>query len=122
MEDASTFQLMCELGNTLRKHNQLELAVQLYKKSLLSLKQRFKNTYLQQRDTSRMIINIASTEFMRNNISEALRYYEHAIVVLNQTSVGVADISKWIELAKVHVSVGHIYRQFNDKIGAFQQF
>ena len=27
MEDASTSQLMCELGNTLRKHNQLELAV-----------------------------------------------------------------------------------------------
>ena len=83
MEDASTSQLMCELGNTLRKHNQLELAVQLYKKSLLSLKQRFKNTYLQQRDTSRIIINIASTEFMHNNMSEALRYYEHAIVVLN---------------------------------------
>lgn len=83
MEDPPTFSLMIELGNTLRKHNQLELAVQLYKKSLLSLKQRFKNNYLQQRDTSRIIINIASTEFMRSNMAEALRYYQHAIIVLN---------------------------------------
>lgn len=83
MEDPPTFSLMNELGNTLRKHNQLELAVQLYKKSLLSLKQRFKNNYLQQRDTSRIIINIASTEFMRSNMAEALRYYQHAIIVLN---------------------------------------
>ena len=65
---------------------------------------------------------------MRNNIQEALRYYQHAIVVLNQVNDehksgdGVPDYTRWIDLAKVHVSVGQIYRQFNDKVGAFQHF
>lgn len=67
-------------------------------------------------------MSIASTEFMRNNMNEALRYYEHAIVVLSQISQEGPDLSKWIDLAKVHVSVGHIYRQLNDRVGAFQQF
>jgi putative IMPACT (imprinted ancient) family translation regulator len=65
LEAPSTFQLLSELGNILRKHDHLQISVQLYKKSLLSLKQRFKNNYLQKRDTSRVLINIASTEYMR---------------------------------------------------------
>ena len=73
---------MNELANTVRKHDNLHLAVSLYKKALLSLKTRFKNSYLQQRDTSRILINIASTEFIRLNYAEACRYYEHAISVL----------------------------------------
>lgn len=60
------------------------MAIQLYKKSLLSLKNRFKNSYLNRDETSKILIDIASTEFMRQNNSEAIRYYEHAIVVLGQ--------------------------------------
>lgn len=115
MEHQSTFQIMSDLGNTLRKHNQLELAVQLYKKSLLSLKHRFKNNYLQQRETSKIIINIASTEFIRSNLAEAMRYYEHAVLVLNQTKMSkdsdeMNDLTKWMDLAKVYVSLGQIYK------------
>ena len=66
----------------MRKHDNLRLAVQIYKKSLLSIKTRFKNEYLKMRDTSKILINIASTEFMQDNASEALRYYEHALNVL----------------------------------------
>lgn len=115
MEHQSTFQIMSELGNTLRKHNQLELAVQLYKKSLLSLKHRFKNNYLQQRETSKIIINIASTEFIRNNLAEAMRYYEHAVLVLNQTKTSkdsdeMTDITRLMDLAKVYVSLGQILK------------
>ena len=73
---------MNELANTIRKYDNFPLAVSLYKKALLSLKTRFKNSYLQQRDTSRILINIASTEFMRLNFVEACRYYEHALSVL----------------------------------------
>ena len=89
--------------------------MQLYKKSLLSLKHRFKNNYLQQRETSKIIIDIASTEFIRNNLAEAMRYYEHAVLVLNQIKKSKdgeesSDLTRWIDLAKVHVSLGQIYK------------
>mmetsp|Transcript_44885 Transcript_44885/g.59590 ORF Transcript_44885/g.59590 Transcript_44885/m.59590 type:complete len:90 (+) Transcript_44885:725-994(+) len=66
LDDQFTFKLLNELGNTLRKHDDLPMAVQLYKKSLLSIKIRFKNEYLQMRDTAKILINIASTEFMED--------------------------------------------------------
>ena len=37
------------------------------------------------RDTSKILINIASTEFMQDEPSEAMRYYEHALNVLKNT-------------------------------------
>ena len=43
---------------------------------------RFKNEYLRMRDTAKILINIASTEFMQDESEEALRYYEHALNVL----------------------------------------
>ena len=94
---------MNELANTVRKHDNLHLAVIMYKKALLSLKTRFKNSYLQQRDTSRILINIASTEFIRLNYSDACRYYEHALGVLRQ--VEGDDATKWVDMAKVYVSL-----------------
>lgn len=66
----------------IRKHDNLNVAIQLYKKALLSIKQRFKNSYLSNRDTSKILINIAQTEFMRDNLPEAQRYYEHALNVI----------------------------------------
>ena len=42
-----TFKLMNELANILRKHNNLSVAIQLYKKALLSIKTRYKNAYLE---------------------------------------------------------------------------
>lgn len=39
-------------------------------------------TYLNKCDTSRILVNIASTEYMRSNFSEAARYYDHALTVL----------------------------------------
>lgn len=78
----------------IRKHDNLNVAIQLYKKALLSIKQRFKNSYLSNRDTSKILINIASTEFMRDNLPEALRYYEHALnVVKNCTEIVLPDVS-----------------------------
>lgn len=64
LEEQFTFKLFNELANTLRKHDNLRIAVEIYKKSLLSIKTRFKNEYLKLRDTSKILINIASTEFM----------------------------------------------------------
>ena len=37
------------------------------------------------RDTSKILINIASTEFMQDESAESLRYYEHALNVLRNT-------------------------------------
>jgi len=86
LDDVNTFKLLNELGNALRKHDNLAMAVQLYKKALLSIKIRFKNEYLQMRDTAKIIINIASTEYMRDENVESLRYYRHALSVLKNCS------------------------------------
>jgi len=111
LEDQFTFKLFNELGNTIRKHDNLAVAIQLYKKSLLSIKSRFKNTYLSTRDTSKILINIASTEYMRDNLQEALRYYEHALNVIRNCGES-AEKEDALELktlladqAKVHVSI-----------------
>jgi|688.fasta_scaffold921070_1 hypothetical protein len=95
LESELTFKLMNELANTVRKHDNLQLAVNLYKKAILSLKTRFKNNFMQQRDTSKILINIASTEFIRLNYTEACRYYEHALCVLK--TVCLDDCTKWID-------------------------
>lgn len=71
------------MGNVLRKHDHLPQAVAIYKKALLSIKQRFKLTYLERRDTAQVMINIASSEFMCQNCHEAVRYYEHALASLH---------------------------------------
>ena len=66
MEEPFTFKLLNELANELRKQDQLALSTELYKKALLSIKMRFKNDYLRMRETAKVLINIASTEFMRD--------------------------------------------------------
>jgi hypothetical protein len=47
LEDPMTFKLINELANILRKHDNLSVGIQLYKKALLSIKTRFKNNYLE---------------------------------------------------------------------------
>ena len=70
----------------MRKHDHLPLAIQVYKKALLALKLRFKNDYLSMGETARVLIQIASTEYMRGpnkeSLNEAVKYYEHALGVL----------------------------------------
>lgn len=44
-----------------------------------------------------------------------MRYYEHAVLVLNQIKKSkdvdeTSDLTRWMDLAKVHVSLGQIYR------------
>lgn len=57
-----------------------------------------------------MLINIASTEYMRDNLQEALRYYEHALnVVRNCSELCTAEDMEAKTLmsdqAKIHVSI-----------------
>lgn len=72
------------------------------------------------RDTSRILINIASTEFMQDESAESLRYYEHALNVLKNTpefpSISEkmkGDLSPeqnllMADVAKVTASIKHI--------------
>lgn len=144
LEDLYTFKLMNELGNCLRKHDDLPTAVQLYKKSLLSIKIRCKNDYLQMRDTAKILINIASTEFMQDENVESLRYYQHALNVLKNCpdypAREIADFRRHggrsepefllrpeqvtlaVDLAKVHVSIGHLQKQFGEMGKAHSHF
>ena len=79
VDSPETFKMFNELANVLRKHSNMPLAISVYKKALLSVKARFKNDYLGFRDSSRILINIASTELIQENHVEALKYYQHAL-------------------------------------------
>jgi hypothetical protein len=51
---------------------------------------------------------------MRQNDKDAIRYYEHALVVLEKccedNKIEVDEVLRWIDLSKVHVSLAQIYR------------
>lgn len=83
-QDDYAFGIMNELANILRKHENLELAAQFYKKALLCIKRRYKTDYLKQLSTSKILINIATVHYLLDNVPEALKYYNHSIEVLNK--------------------------------------
>ena len=85
-EDDYAFSIMNELANLLRKHDNLELASQFYKKALLCIKRRYKTDYLNHESTSKVLINIATVSYLLQNIPEALKYYNHAIEILGKIS------------------------------------
>lgn len=99
----------------------------LYKKALLSIKTRFKNDYLAQRDTSKILMNIAGTELISDNVPEALKYYEHALSVLQNykhtTKLNKAsEVAVAADTAKVHIQIANIYQQVRDLRKAFDYY
>ena len=67
MEDDNSYKILNEMANILRKHNNIELAINAYKKSLLYLKKKHKNNYMHVREPSKILINIATSEYLRDN-------------------------------------------------------
>lgn len=82
-EDDYAFGIMNEMANTLRKHNNLELSNEYYKKALLCIKRRYKTDFKKQLSTSKVLINIATVHYLLENAPEAIKYYNHSIEVLN---------------------------------------
>ena len=62
------------------------------------------------RETSKILINIATTECLRNNPVEALKFYEHALAVISNTSKekGMGGFTIDPEAAKIYLSMAHI--------------
>ena len=80
-------------------------------------------------ESAKLLVQIASTEYLRgssqNNLAEAVKYYEHALLVLDQIEGNTQDCDgfvKWLETAKVRVSLGQIYKQMQDRVSAFDHF
>ena len=82
--DDYAFGIMNEIANMLRKHENLDLATSYYKKALLCIKRRYKSEYLCQMATSKILINIATVQYLTKNPSEALKYFNHALDVLQK--------------------------------------
>ena len=76
--------MLNEVANQLRKNENLELAVVYYRKALLSVKKRYKNEYLNQMSTSKILINIATVQYLLENYPEAIKYYKHSIDSLSK--------------------------------------
>merc|ERR1719329_178675 len=75
---------MNEIANMLRKHENLDLATAYYKKALLCIKRRYKSEYLSQMGTSKILINIATVQYLSKSHSEAIKYFNHALDVLQK--------------------------------------
>mmetsp|Transcript_30425 Transcript_30425/g.29792 ORF Transcript_30425/g.29792 Transcript_30425/m.29792 type:complete len:113 (-) Transcript_30425:136-474(-) len=82
MDNENTYKIFNELGNVLRKHNNVDLAINYYKKGILSIKQIHKTNYLQMKETGKVLINIATCESTNGNWSEAMKHYDHTLQVL----------------------------------------
>jgi tetratricopeptide (TPR) repeat protein len=76
--------MLNEVANKLRKNENLELSIVYYRKALLSVKQRYKNEYLQQMSTSKILVNIATVQYLLENFPEAIKYYKHSIDSLSK--------------------------------------
>jgi hypothetical protein len=74
--------MMNEVANLLRKHVQFDLAQIYYKKALLCMKRRHKNQYLENWETAKILINIATVFYLQKNFPESLKYHNHSIEVL----------------------------------------
>lgn len=112
---------MNELANLLRKHENLELASQFYKKALLCIKRRYKTDYLNHESTSKVLINIATVSYLLQNIPEALKYYNHAIEILSKISGSqqvLGNPSKLLPLlseeGKVRMSLANLFKELGD--------
>jgi len=59
------------------------------------------------RDTAKILINIASTEYMRDEAVESLRYYKHALSVLkNCKEYPTGELSAMHKLPKGSFEAG----------------
>jgi hypothetical protein len=55
--------MLNEVANLLRKHSQLDLAQTYYKKALLCMKRVHKNQYLENWETAKILINVATVYY-----------------------------------------------------------
>ena len=62
-EDDYAYTIMNELANVLRKHNNYELSAQYYKKALLCVKRRYRQDYLNQFGTAKVLVNLATVHY-----------------------------------------------------------
>lgn len=108
------FGILNEVANVLRKHENLELATQFYKKALLCIKRHYKSEYLDQFCTSQILVNIATVQFLQQNLPEALKYNQHSLNVLHRTlSTSTSQAEQlliYAEQGKVHMSLAQIYK------------
>jgi tetratricopeptide (TPR) repeat protein len=81
-ENDYAYSVMNELANILRQQENFELAAQFYKKALLCIKRRYKQDYLQQFGTSKVLVNLATVHYLLQNVPESFKYYNHALEVL----------------------------------------
>ena len=112
---------MNELANSLHQHQEFDLAQTYYKKALLCMKRRHKNKYLNQPETSKILINIATVHYLVRNFQEAVKYYQHALEVLYRCED--ANPSEIIaERGKVHMSLANLHRHLGDEEEAKDHF
>ena len=118
-EDDYAYSIMNELANTLRKHENFELSAQFYKKALLCVKRRYKQDYLNQFGTAKVLVNLATVHYLLKNVPESIKYYKHAIEVLENIEKCCNPKDSFAllaELGKAHMSFGNLYIDLKDSI------
>lgn len=114
------YRLMNELAIVLHKNEVHEMALTYYKKALLCIKRRFRNKYVAQPETAKIIINIATLYYLQQDYSDALKFYAHALEVLYR--VPVHSLDTVVERGKVHMSLANLNRYLNSQVEARNQY
>lgn len=100
---------MNEVAIIYHENEDLDTALKFYKKALLCMKKRYKNRFQEQKETSKILINIASLYESVSNFPDACKYYHHALDVLYKSRDDENIALTCYERGKVHMSLAHIY-------------
>ena len=137
--------MMNELANLHRKHEKLDSSLQYYKKSLLCMKRCHKNKYLENYETAKIIINIATVCYLQMNLPDSLKYHYHALEVLQRVMTkqelaqdqilsangldteGQVNLTgelqdTYAEKGKVHMSIANLFRLMGEEDQARAQY
>jgi tetratricopeptide (TPR) repeat protein len=74
------------LANIQKKYGEHKLSIELYKRALQTVKHVHRNNYMYLKQTCRILINLAEVYVDMENYQNSVKYYEHALNVMNNTS------------------------------------
>lgn len=79
------YTILNDLANVQKKYGQHKLAIELYKRALQTVKQVHRNNYMYLKQTCRILMNLAEVCADMENYPNSVKYYEHALNVMNNT-------------------------------------
>jgi tetratricopeptide (TPR) repeat protein len=105
------------LANIQKKYGEHKLSIELYKRALQTVKHVHRNNYMYLKQTCRILINLAEVYVDMENYQNSVKYYEHALNVMNNTSPMANP-----ESAKLQIKLANSQIKWNLKSEALRNY